>query len=118
MKQIEKIYGNEFGMAFFWKKDKSILADKIQLVFRETGFYLTPDEMQTFIHCIEDSSRRNSCCKDCEMKSNCEKFLLKTPCAQIDLAVSMEELKSIKDLICGSLFRINLKKHIEGLGRN
>lgn len=39
MKQIDTLYANDFGMAFYWKKDSRVLDDKIQLVFKETGFY-------------------------------------------------------------------------------
>jgi hypothetical protein len=118
MKQIERIYANDFGMAFYWVKDESVLTDKIQLVFKETGFYFSPFEMQVFVDCIEDSRQRNACCKDCEVKQQCSKFLLKTPCRQIDLAVSMKELKSLDDLVKGALFRIELERFVNGCGRN
>ena len=118
MKQIEKIYGNDFGMAFFWKNENAELSDKVQLVFKEMGFCLTRSEIRTFIDCIEESATNNACCENCSVKHNCVKFLLKTPCTQIDLAVSMSELKSIQDLVGGTLFRLNLKEYLNGLGRN
>ena len=118
MKQIEKIYGNDFGMAFFWKNENTIQNDKVQLVFKEMGFCFTRSEMQTFIDCIEESSLKNACCEECSLKKSCVKFLLKTPCSQIDLTVSMSELKLIQDLVGGTLFRIDLQGYLTGLGRN
>lgn len=118
MKQIEKIYGNDFGMAFYWKDKNKVLCDKVQLVFKEMGFYFTVAEMNAFVCLIEDSAIRNGCCKDCEMKNQCAKFLLKTPCSQIDLAVSMKELESIKDLVKGTLFKIDMEDYLSGIGRN
>ncbi len=118
MKGIEQIYYNDFGMSFYWKEKNAVKSEKIQLVFKETGFYFSVEELQHFVVLIEDSSRRNSHCENCEMKHRCAKFLLKTPVNQIDLAVSMKELNAIKDLVEGTLFKIKLKEYIYGVGMN
>ncbi|PAM92501.1 hypothetical protein B4N84_22610 [Flavobacterium sp. IR1] len=118
MREIEQIYHNNFGMAFYWKTEKETILDKVQLVFKETGFYFTVQELNQFCSLIEDSILDNTCCEACELKHSCHKFLLKTPCSQIDLAVSMTELKSIKDLVEGSLFRIDLDEYVYGVGLN
>ncbi len=118
MKEIEQIYCNDFGMSFYWKAQKPILNDKVQLVFKETGFYFSVAELQNFVCLIDDSALKNSCCHDCEIKNHCAKFLLKTPCVQIDLAVTMKELDAIKDLVHGTLFKINLEDYVFGPGRN
>lgn len=118
MRQIEPIYQNDSGMSFFWRKEDEILLDKIQMVFKETGFYFSVAELTTFLDLIEDSSRRNSCCSDCGKRNQCGRFLLKTPCPQIDLAVSFTELDAIKDLVEGTLFKIQLEEYIYGVGRN
>jgi len=118
MKQIEKIYGNDFGMAFYWKREEAVLTEKVQFVFKEMGFYFTVSEMEEFTAYIEDSAAKNRCCANCEMKNGCVKFLLKTPCSQIDLAVSMTELNSIQDLVKGTLFKISMKEYVAGVGRN
>lgn len=117
MRQIEQVYCNEIGMSFYWKQQGQTLTDKVQLVFKETGFYFTVEELDTFAQLIEDSCRRNTC-GDCSMRSQCLKFLLKTPVSQIDLAVSQDELDSIKDLVLGTLFRIRLEDFVYGAGRN
>jgi hypothetical protein len=117
MRQIEQLYTNEFGMAFYWREDQQVFSQKVQIVFKETGFYFTPAELQKFAELIEDSCRKNSCA-GCNMRSGCIKFLLKTPVSQIDLAVSMEELNGIKDLVHGVLFRLQLERFINAEGRN
>lgn len=118
MKGIEKIYYNDFGMSFYWKEENTVKSEKVQLVFKETGFYFSVSELQHFVALIEDSSMRNSCCENCKIKHRCAKFLLKTPVTQIDLAVSMKELDSIKDLVEGTLFKIKLEEYIYGIGMN
>jgi hypothetical protein len=118
MKEIKQIYYNDSGTSFYWKKEDEVVLDKVQLVFRETGFYFTKQELHLFKNCIEDSYMQNKCCDDCELKNKCHKFLLKTPCSQIDLAVSMEELDAVKDLVEGTLFKINLDDYLYGEGMN
>ena len=49
MREIEQLYHNNFGIAFYWKKDNEIITDKIQLVFKETGFYFTVQELNYFV---------------------------------------------------------------------
>lgn len=118
MRQIEQIYINQTGTAFFWKEQGSVLSDKVQLVFKETGFYFSVDEMEQFMKLINDSCVRNRTCENCAIKSKCHKFLLRTPVSQIDLAVSMLELEGIKDLVEGTLFKVSLHHYIFGIGRN
>lgn len=118
MKGIEQIYYNDFGMSFYWKEKDAVKSEKVQLVFKETGFYFSVSELEHFVDLIEDSCKRNSCCENCEMKYRCAKFLLKTPVSQIDLAVSMKELDSIKDLVEGTLFKIKMEEYIYGVGMN
>ncbi|OCB77360.1 hypothetical protein [Flavobacterium crassostreae] len=118
MDEMKQIYYNNSGTSFFWKKENEVLTHCIQLIFRETGFYFTRQELQLFRGCIDESYQLNKCCDGCPLKNNCYKFLLKTPCSQIDLAVSMRELKAIKDLVEGTLFKINLEEYCNGIGRN
>ncbi|MDG1870403.1 MAG: hypothetical protein P8I78_00405 [Flavobacterium sp.] len=118
MNEMKQIYYNDSGTSFFWRKENEILSDKIQMIFRETGFYFSRQELKHFRCCIDESYALNKCCEDCELKNDCHKFLLKTPCSQIDLAVSMKELKSIKDLVEGTLFKIDLDEYLYGEGMN
>ena len=118
MRDLEQIYHNNFGISFYWKKESGTILDKVQLVFRETGFYLTIAELNQFCDLIEDSLIENTCCESCQLKNSCHKFLLKTPLSQVDLAVSMKEIKSIKDLVEGTLFKIDLDEYVYGAGRN
>jgi hypothetical protein len=118
MQEMKQIYVNNAGTSFYWRKENEVLTDKVQLIFRETGFYFSRQELKLFKSCIQESYILNNSCDDCALKKECHKFLLKTPCSQIDLAVSMEELSSIKDLVEGTLFKINLNDYLYGEGMN
>jgi len=116
MKEIEQIYCNDFGVAFYWKKDDVILYNKVQVIFRETGFYFTSNELSQFGRII-DSTLNSNCCNNCA-NHKCSKFLLKTPFTGLELAVSKYELAQIKDLIEGALFKIQLSEYINNSGQN
>jgi len=118
MQEMKQIYYNDSGTSFFWRKENDLFMDKVQLIFRETGFYFSRHELKLFLCCIEESYLLNNCCDDCSLKNNCHKFLLKTPCSQIDLAVSMQELIGVKDLVEGTLFKITLDEYLNGEGMN
>lgn len=117
MAQIQRIYNNDLGISFYWSQTGKE-SEKVQLVFKETGFYFTQEELQEFLALIDDSASRNNCCSDCGRKGQCAKFLLKTPCPQIDLAVSLAELDAIKDLVEGTIFKIKAAQYCFGVGRN
>lgn len=118
MEQIQQIYLNSLGIAFYWEKDTGIIPDRIQLIFKEIGLFFTLTELREFEHLIDESLIKNNCCEDCALKnSNC-KFLLKTPLYQLDLSVSINELKYLKDLVNGTLFRIRMESYLNGEGKN
>lgn len=115
MEQIEQIYYNDFGVAFYWKKAGESLLGRVQLVFKETGFYFTYTELHTFANLINSSYHKIQC-EGCDFKNSCKgRFLLKTPCESVDLAVSIKELSDIKDLIEGTLFQIKLGCYLDDL---
>ena len=118
MKEIASIYNNNFGMSFYWKNENEINYEKIQVIFKETGFYLNLNELKIFGQLISQAEIATKECKSCACRANCERLLLKTPLHSIDLAVSRHELIAIKDLIEGSLFKINLQLYAFGIGRN
>lgn len=117
MKEIEQIYFNDFGVAFFWKRNDEVLKDRIQIVFKETGFYLTVNEIMDFTGIVNEMADK-SCCNECSMRKKCHKFLLKTPLREIDLAVNQSELSNIKDLLEGTLFNIELFDYINDICKN
>tara|TARA_R110000868_G_scaffold149085_3_gene371325 strand:+ start:189 stop:545 length:357 start_codon:yes stop_codon:yes gene_type:complete len=118
MQQMKQIYFNDAGTSFYWRKENELLTDKVQLIFRETGFYFSRQELQLFQSCIRESYNKNMSCDDCKLRNECFKFLLKTPCSQIDLAVNMTELNAVKDLVEGTLFTIDLHDYLYGEGMN
>ena len=115
---MRQIYGNDFGMAFYWNQKEEVTSEKVQLVFKETGFHLTLSELEQFSALIVESKSRTSCCSDCKAKATCSRFLLQTPAKQIDLAVSIDELEGIHDLVNGTIFKMKLQNYILGRGRN
>lgn len=117
MDNVETIYINDFGVAFYWRKEDEVLTDRVQIVFKETGFYLSKAEIRKFSGMIGDACSKQDC-GSCCARGRCHRFLLKTPLREIDLAVSSGELTKIKDLIEGTLFHLELYDYLNTVGRN
>lgn len=117
MREIEQIYYNDFGVAFHWKRDNKVLTEKVQIIFKETGFYLSLHEIRAFAQLIENTCEEMECSGCCH-RASCYKYLLKTPLQQIDLAVSKSELLQIKDLVEGTLFTMELYDYINNVCKN
>lgn len=117
MEQIQQIYLNSLGITFYWEKQEGIIPNRIQLIFKEIGLFFTLDELKDFNYLIDESIAKNHCCENCNLNSNC-KFLLKTPLYPLDLSVSMNELNDIKDLVNGTLFKIQMEIYLNGEGKN
>jgi len=117
MENVEQIYVNDFGLSFYWRKEDEVLKDRVQIVFKETGFYLSLAEIIRFSEMIADACKKTDCGTCCN-RSRCHKFLLKTPLREIDLAVSSGELVKIKDLIEGTLFHVQLIDYLSRLSLN
>ncbi|MBB4801220.1 hypothetical protein HNP37_001259 [Flavobacterium nitrogenifigens] len=118
MKDIEQIYRNDFGISFYWKEGNEVISDKIQLLFKQMGFYFSVQELNEFHDLIEECATDHNDYDTRGVKRVFDKFLLKTPYVAIDLEISPIELHSIKDLVEGSLFRLNLNEYIHGAGMN
>lgn len=116
MKDIAQVYHNDFGVAFYWKKNEEVVTKRVQLVFRQTGFYLTPAQLVEFSGKIAECEGSNCC--NCSLKGRCHRFLLKTPVPEVDLAINYDEYLEIKDLVEGTLFKINLLEYLGGAGLN
>lgn len=118
MNDITPIYQNDFGIAFQWKSDKPSTSNKVQLIFRDIGFLLTPNELQYFSKCINETlqSGKGNLCGDCKTKESCRSLLLNTPAHQITVAVSFQEVVEIRDLINGTLFKLELDSFFNELG--
>lgn len=117
MNQISQIYHNDFGVSFHWRKENRVITNRVQLVFKETGFYFSEPELQQFSEIIQNTCSK-MICRDCSRFSECHKFLLKTPLVEIDLAVCKNELLQIKDLVEGTLFQLRLEEYINGICKN
>ncbi len=79
MNEIYCIYRNDIGIAFQWKKDiAKNNYGKLQIVFRDMGFYLTPEEVNHFYKCIR-SAREFERCAECRQHKDYRSILLRTP---------------------------------------
>lgn len=117
MSEIHRIYHNDIGIAFQWKQDVEKNNPKFQVIFRDTGFYLSLAEIEIFSKFAQQAVSRG-CCRDCKVKQQCRSILLKTPATTVDLAVSEKELQSISDLIEGTLFQIKLNQYLNDVCNN
>lgn len=111
--RIFKIFTNEIGLSFQWQKN-AILT---QIIFRDIGFHLSIDEIELFIDQIE-LSRIKQPCIDCKLGQDCRSMLLKTPSHKVSLAVSLNELNEIEDLLKGTLFQLQLNEYLIKVCKN
>ncbi|WP_146746648.1 hypothetical protein [Sinomicrobium soli] len=118
MNEIYCIYRNDIGIAFQWKRDivKNNFG-KLQIVFRDMGFYLSPDEVTDFYHCVKNA-RQFERCAECRHNREYRSILLRTPADKVDLAVNIDELYQIEDLIEGTLFQIKLDGYLNQICDN
>ncbi len=117
MNAIDKIYSNEIGISFFWKRETYTKMPKVQLVFRDIGFLLTLSELKDFSDlCVV--TKQSQCCADCKDPKNCRSLLLRTPSEKIDLAVSRDELDQIQELINETILKVELQHWVRELCLN
>ncbi|MFD0963253.1 hypothetical protein [Pseudofulvibacter geojedonensis] len=118
MNDIYRIYHNDIGIAFQWKKDvEAGFTETIQVVFRNTGFYLDYKEVKEFYNKAKVAHHLQQC-EGCAKKGKCSSYLLQTPTDKVDLAVTKKELNSITDLLKGTLFQIELNGYINEICKN
>ncbi len=114
MNNIHKIYNNNIGISFKWTHVESNLT---QVIFRDTGFHLSEDELECFLEKIEDAKKQKRC-PSCKLGENCKSILLQTPSNKVSMAVSQVELGQIEDLLKGTLFQLRLNDYIADVCRN
>ncbi|WP_459210122.1 hypothetical protein [Aquimarina rhabdastrellae] len=117
MSAIDKIYANDFGISFYWRKKDKDTKDKIQLIFRDTGFLLTVNELKDFAKSCAYTMTSIQC-SNCQHIDTCRSLLLRTPSEKIDLAVNRTELYQINELIKGTIFNVELKYWLNNLCAN
>lgn len=110
MEDINTIYFNNYGIAFQWKRCAAKDLKKIQIVFRNTGLFLTETELIKFSKNIEETLESSCLCNDCKKSGNCKLFLLQAPNPQASFSMSQAELKNMQDLLSGTLFQLGLDK--------
>lgn len=113
MQDIHPIYYNKFGITFQWNTSTGRDLSKIQMVFRDTGFLLTEDELKKFSQSIGNSLDNAYSCPDCADSDTCRGLLLDTPADQVSLVMSKKELLEINDLVAGTLFELSLSRILD-----
>lgn len=114
MDSINKIYDNSIEISFRWKDIKTNLT---QIIFRDTGFHLSEEEIEVFVDKIADAKVQKHC-KGCDNSKECRSVLLQTPSSKVSMAVSYEELSKIEDLMRGTLFQIRMNNYLNDLCKN
>lgn len=113
MDSIYRIYTNDIGISFQWKQTSKLT----QVIFRDTGFHLTIEEIEIFIDKICDAKLQTPC-SSCEASLGCRSLLLQTPSNKVSMAVSKTELSQIEDLFRGTLFQLRMNNYLQDICKN
>ena len=108
MENINPLYHNTFGVAFQWKRTSANNMLKGQLVVWDTGLLLTFKELKQFSENISRTLNASQVCQKCSQDENCKGLLLETPINQLSFAISMAELRSLEELVEGTIFQLGL----------
>ena len=112
---IQKIYSNTIGLSFYLENRN--LSEKVQLIFRDIGFHLEIHEIKEFQKHIQSAFQQERC-NTCELGKSCRSILLKSPSSKVSIAVSLDEIQQIEDLIDGTLFYCRLENYLNDLCKN
>lgn len=112
---IDIIHTNEIGIVFKWKKTVKRDKNKVQLVFRDTGFFIQPNELLEFSKCVKKAIKSAAVCPNHGNNESCRTILLETPVEKLTFAVNRTELYLLNELILGSLFNMELYKMLKNL---
>ncbi|WP_417885458.1 DUF6686 family protein [Zunongwangia sp.] len=119
MEDVDIIHHNDFGIAFKWKDTVFADQNRVQLVFKNMGFYLNSEEVALFSDYIKCAKSRSSECEICSESRNCErKVLLKSPLEKMDFTLNLSELDKICDLVEGTIFKMKLDYYINSVSLN
>jgi len=83
-------------------------AKKIQLVFKDTGMMLSKTDLKQFLGYIKHPENSAPPCATCSKSSYCKPLLVNSPAKEVCFVMNIEDLKSVKDLVEGALFNLDL----------
>jgi len=115
IENINPLYHNPYGVAFQWKRCPVKQALRVQLVFRDTGLSLSYPELGQFSEIITKTLQHSESCADCTHKGDCRVVLLNSPIDQLSFAMSHNELKSLEELVAGTIFQLGLNKILDDI---
>ncbi|WBL22257.1 hypothetical protein [Zunongwangia sp. HRR-M8] len=120
MEDVDIIYHNNTGISFKWKSGIANSNEKrVQLVFKDMGFYLSPEEVNMFSKNIRMAKNSAGNCSHCPHSELCERnILLKSPLQKMDFVVNAFELNEICDLVEGTIFKMELHNYVEFVSKN
>ena len=110
---VFKIYNTKAGISFQWRKN----AELTQVIFRDTGFHLSVNEIEIFLEQVL-VSRTKQPCTCCRLGADCRSMLLQTPFSKVTMAISLNELDEIEDLLRGTLFQLELNRYLQEVCKN
>ena len=113
MDGVFRVYSNDIGISFRWQKN----AVSIQVIFRDIGFLLSVFELDNFLYHVLEAKDKEVCL-GCTFGKDCRSMLLKTPFSPVSIAVSLNELHQIEDLLRGTLFQLELEKYLHEVCKN
>ncbi|WP_236778415.1 hypothetical protein [Pseudalgibacter alginicilyticus] len=111
MDDINTIYYNDFGIVFQWKRCAARDLSKVQLIFKDTGLFLSKEELLKFRKNIK-STFNNPNAYLCEQNSKFKSVLLQAPNRQTSFIMTLAELKNISDLVEGTIFQLGLNRFL------
>ena len=113
MDNVFKVFDNNIGISFQWQKNATLT----QVIFRDTGFHLSKDEMELFMDQVTLSKTKQPC-SGCRLGDDCRSMLLQTPFSKVSMAVSLNELNEIEELLKGTLFQLELNDYLKEVCKN
>lgn len=114
-KDIETLYTNSIGISFKWKHVDFEKRHKIQLIFKETGMFLTKEQLLQFSKCLNVAIQKSTQCGSCVLNNSCKSILLESPVKLLSFAVNYKELVLLQELVNGTFFELNLTGFLQNL---
>ena len=111
--EIYTIHYNSIGIAFKWKRGSLKDLNKTQLVFKDSGLYLSTAELTRFAELIDQALSKPLKCSDCTKDQGCKSTLIQTPISDVTFVMSHNELLEMQDLLKGTLFQLGLNSFLE-----
>jgi len=78
---------------------------------------LSKEEIAYFLNQVV-IARTKQPCGGCRLGADCRSMLLQTPLSKVSMAISLNELDEIEDLLKGTLFQLELNAYLLQVFKN